>query len=109
MELQRLFPEIQVQSINQLSGAFDLIINATSASLAGELPSLPQECLIEKPFCYDLSYKKQEGTAFVHYAKEAGCEAVDGLGMLVEQAAEAFLIWHGFKPDTQTVLKQLRT
>ncbi|MDR3502301.1 MAG: shikimate dehydrogenase [Legionella sp.] len=109
LELQQIFPQIQVLSINELSGAFDLIINATSASLAGELPSLPQECLAEKPFCYDLSYKKQENTAFVHYAKEAGCEAIDGLGMLVEQAAEAFLIWHGFKPETQAVLKLLRT
>lgn len=109
MELQQLFPQILVRSSNDLSGVFDLIINATSASLAGELPSLPQECLDGKPFCYDLSYKKQEDTAFVHYAKEAGCEAADGLGMLVEQAAEAFLIWHGFKPETQAVLKQLRT
>ncbi|MFJ1268438.1 shikimate dehydrogenase [Legionella lytica] len=109
LELQQLFSQIHVQNINELRGAFDLIINATSASLAGELPSLPPECLIEKPFCYDLSYKKQGDTAFVHYAKEQGCDAVDGLGMLVEQAAEAFLIWHGFKPETQTVLKHLRT
>lgn len=109
LELQQLFPQIQVQSINALSGAFDLIINATSASLAGELPSLPQECLAAQPFCYDLSYKKQEDTIFVHYAKEQGCDAVDGLGMLVEQAAEAFFIWHGFKPETQTLLKHLRT
>ncbi|USQ13506.1 shikimate dehydrogenase [Legionella lytica] len=108
IELQQLFPQIQVQSINQLNGVFDLIINATSASLAGQLPSLPLECLTTKPLCYDLSYQKQEDTAFVYYAKECGCEAVDGLGMLVEQAAEAFLIWHGFKPETQTVLEYLR-
>ncbi|WP_058534436.1 shikimate dehydrogenase [Legionella saoudiensis] len=108
MELQQLFPEIQVLSINELAGAFDLIINATSASLAGELPSLPHECFANKPFFYDLSYKKQEDTVFVHYAKEMGCRAVDGLGMLVEQAAEAFFIWHGFKPETKTVLELLR-
>lgn len=108
-ELQRRFPEITFFSLSQLSGAFDLIINATSASLAGEFVALPAECFARKPLCYDLAYKHQQATAFVHYAKNLGCEAVDGLGMLVEQAAEAFFIWHHVIPKTEEVLAALRS
>jgi shikimate dehydrogenase len=107
-EFQQAFPQVKCRSINGLSGLFDVVINATSASLAGEFVALPQDCLAENPFCYDLSYKQHADTAFVHYVKNLGCDAVDGLGMLVEQAAEAFYIWHGVMPMTQELLCLLR-
>ncbi|WP_131778168.1 shikimate dehydrogenase [Legionella bozemanae] len=107
-EFQRAFPQIQCLSLNEIEGSFDIVINATSASLAGEFVALPTACMSAKPFCYDLSYKQNGITAFVQYARESGCDAVNGLGMLVEQAAEAFFIWHGIMPETQEVLTFLR-
>jgi len=58
--------------------------------------------------CYDLAYKQNQSTAFVAHCQSLGCIAVDGLGMLVEQAAEAFSIWHGVTPSTAHVLSFLR-
>ena len=87
----------------------DLIINATSASLAGELPPIASS-LIEpgKTLCYDMMYGK-EPTPFCAWATEhrAG-QVMDGLGMLAEQAAEAFYLWRGVRPDTAPALVQLR-
>lgn len=87
----------------------DLIINATSASLAGELPPISPS-LIEpgKTVCYDMMYGK-EPTPFCQWAAEHGAaQVLDGLGMLAEQAAEAFFIWRGVRPDTGPVLDELR-
>lgn len=106
---QEDFPQMQTQDLAHLRGAFDLVINATSASLQGESIRLPPDCLQNKPLCYDLSYKQQGLTAFVDYAKSQDCPAQDGLGMLVEQAAEAFSIWNGVMPDALPVLSELRT
>jgi shikimate dehydrogenase len=92
-----------------LEEAFDVIINATSASLAGELPPIaPSLIQPGETFCYDMMYGK-EPTAFCRWATEhqAG-QAVDGLGMLVEQAAEAFYVWRGVRPDSTPVLAELR-
>ncbi len=88
--------------------AFDLIINATSASLSDELPPLPENLLAEKGVCYDLAYSNTP-TAFVRWGQEAqgASKSLDGLGMLVEQAAEAFLLWRGVRPDTKTVIALL--
>jgi len=102
------FPQIRCVHFNNIAEEFDLVINATSASLAGEFVSLPRECMSQKTLCYDLAYKQQGSTVFVQYARDLGCTAVDGLGMLVEQAAEAFYIWHGIRPSTQEVLAFLR-
>ncbi len=107
IELQAVFPEVKCSGLD-LIGEYDLVINATSASLDGQSIVLPTETLVKKPFCYDLAYKQNEDTAFVAYAKRMRCDAVDGLGMLVEQAAEAFFIWHGVMPLTQPVLERLR-
>lgn len=86
---------------------FDLIINATSASLSGDLPPLPQNLLAEKGVCYDLAYANQ-ATAFVHWSRDQGAsKSLDGLGMLVEQAAEAFYQWRGVRPETQPVIALL--
>lgn len=87
--------------------AFDLILNATSASLTDELPPLPDDLLVPQGVCYDLAYSNKP-TAFVRWGLEHdAAKSVDGLGMLVEQAAEAFLIWRGVLPNTAPVLKLL--
>ena len=88
---------------------FDLVINATSSSLQGELPPLPQTILNHSAACYDLMYGDAD-TLFMQWASDSGAATVlDGLGMLVEQAAEAFHIWHGERPDTASVLASLRS
>lgn len=106
--LQNDVPQIQITGFNNLNGVFDLIINATPASLEGNILALPAEMMEQKPFCYDLAYQLKEATPFVRYAHSYGCNAVDGLGMLVEQAAEAFFIWNGIMPSTENVLALLR-
>ncbi len=86
---------------------FDLIINATSASLSQDLPALPDTVLATNGVCYDLAYANQ-ATPFVQWGYEHGARhSLDGLGMLVEQAAEAFFIWRGVRPDTQPVIALL--
>ena len=92
-----------------LEGArFDLVINATSASLAGDLPPLPDSLLTERSCCYDMMYAP-EPTTFMRWAAQHTAWAVaDGLGMLVEQAAESFYIWRGQRPQTGTVVAELR-
>jgi shikimate dehydrogenase len=87
---------------------FDLLINGTSASLQGDMPALPIELLMPGAFCYDLMYSAQP-TVFMHWAQQYGAAQVaDGLGMLVEQAAEAFFIWRGVRPNTRPVIDLLR-
>ena len=87
---------------------FDLIINATSAGLHGEMPTLSGEILSERCCCYDMVYGA-EPTIFMRWAAQNAAWAVsDGLGMLVEQAAEAFYIWHRERPDTASVISHLR-
>jgi shikimate dehydrogenase len=87
--------------------AFDVILNATSASLTGQLPPLPDSILAGQGVCYDLAYSN-EPTAFVRWGLEhQAAKSLDGLGMLVEQAAEAFFIWRGVRPETAPVIKLL--
>jgi len=87
---------------------FDLIINGTAAGLAGEVPPLPTAVVGAKTLAYDMMYA-MEPTVFVRWALEHGAhQARDGLGMLVEQAAEAFWIWRGIRPATGPVIAELR-
>lgn len=87
---------------------YDLIINGTAAGLTGEVPPIAGTCLGDGGWCYDMVYGA-EPTAFVRWGKTQGAaRALDGLGMLVEQAAESFFIWRGLKPDTAVVITQLR-
>lgn len=87
---------------------FDLLINGTAASLAGDLPPLPDSLLSRDAACYDMMYGA-EPTVFMQWAQQHGAVAVaDGLGMLVEQAAESFYLWRGVRPDTKAVIEQLR-
>ena len=87
---------------------FDIVINATSASLAGELPPLPGQLLSERGCCYDMMYAAQP-TVFMRWAVQNAAWAVsDGLDMLVEQAAESFYLWRGQRPATAAVIADLR-
>lgn len=87
---------------------YDLVINGTSASLKGKMPPLPFDLLAEGATCYDMMYSA-EPTPFMEWATEYGADKVlDGLGMLVEQAAESFALWRGVRPQTQPVIEQLR-
>ncbi len=105
-KLQKDFPEIHCAELQALKTPFDLVINATSSSF-GETLNVPLECFAKKPFCYDLAYQLRGLTPFVRYVQGLGCEAIDGLGMLVEQAAEAFYLWNGKQATTEPVLKTL--
>lgn len=89
--------------------SFDLILNATAAELSASSMNLPPSILeAESTVCYDLMYGAE--TAFMAWARQAGCTRVyDGLGMLVEQAAESFELWHGTRPDTAPVRNRLRS
>lgn len=110
-ELAQLFAEegqIDACGFSELSGCFDVIINGTSASLAGDLPPLPESAVASHTVVYDMMYSAQT-TPFNRWALACGAaQAIDGLGMLVEQAAEAFEIWRGVRPDTSNVLTNLR-
>jgi shikimate dehydrogenase len=89
-------------------GSFDVVINATSASLAGEALPLPAGIFAPGSLAYDMMYGKGE-TPFLAQARAQGAaHLADGLGMLVEQAAEAFLVWRGVRPDSAPVLAALR-
>ncbi|WP_019215891.1 hypothetical protein [Legionella tunisiensis] len=86
-----------------------MLINATSASLTEKTIPLSALLFQAATCCYDLAYRAKGETAFVAWAHAQGCcQAVDGLGMLVEQAAESFFIWHGIRPDTGPVLMALK-
>lgn len=90
------------------TASFDLVINATSASLEGQMPPLPDDVLAAQAVCYDLMYSAA-ATPFQLWAQARGAaKAVDGLGMLVEQAAESFYLWRGVRPETQSVIARLR-
>lgn len=86
---------------------FDVVINGTSAGLDGEIPPLPATAAAGA-VCYDMLYGDAP-TPFLRWAAAQGAaQAIDGLGMLVEQAAEAFLLWRGVRPDTAPVIAALR-
>lgn len=87
---------------------FDLIINATSASLQGELPPVPADSFNDTSLAYDMLYSSKL-TPFLEFARSQGARHLaDGAGMLVEQAAESFLLWHGIRPETRSVIRQLK-
>ena len=87
---------------------FDVFINGTSLSLSSEVPPVSRNIINKNTFCYDLMYSSDK-TVFIKWAIENGAlRAADGLGMLVEQAAESFFIWHGVKPNTAKVIEALK-
>ena len=91
----------------QETSSFEIVINATSAGLKGEIPPFPESAIDDQTFCYDLSYALSPTPFSSWAAKQGAARSVMGWGMLVEQAAESFLLWRGVRPDTQKVLKQI--
>ncbi|WP_256078200.1 shikimate dehydrogenase [Massilia sp. YIM B04103] len=91
-----------------VQGQYDIVINATSASLSAELPPLPPSAFAPGALALDMMYGK-DPTVFLRFAASHGATTRDGLGMLVEQAAEAFEVWRGLRPATTDLLQQLRT
>jgi shikimate dehydrogenase len=95
--------------LDELAGRqFDLIINGTAAGLDDEVPPIPDDCLAPGGWTYDMMYAS-EPTAFVRWGiVHHAAKALDGLGMLVEQAAESFFLWRGVRPETEAVIRMLR-
>lgn len=85
---------------------FDIVVNATSAGLANEAPRLPGSVFKPGALAYDMVYGRD--TPFLAQARAAGARVSDGLGMLVEQAAESFFLWRGVRPQTRAILERLR-
>jgi shikimate dehydrogenase len=111
-ELAREFAShgpVSASGYGELAGqSFDLVVNATSSSLADALPPLPAGVFADGSLAYDMMYGKGL-TPFLRFAREHGAARLaDGFGMLVEQAAEAFLLWRGVRPDTRPVIAALR-
>lgn len=98
---------LRASSLQIHARPFDVVINATSASLGGEMLELSPTVLAPNACCYDMMYGK-ELTPFLQWAKSHGAEVADGLGMLVEQAAESFYLWRGVMPGTVPVIVSLR-
>lgn len=86
---------------------YDIVINATSASLDASLPPVPPGVFAEGALAYDMMYAR-DATVFLRFAAQHGARTRDGLGMLVEQAAESFFLWRGIRPDTAPVHRALR-
>jgi shikimate dehydrogenase len=86
--------------------SFDVVINATSAGLTGEMPTLPSRVFTPGALAYDMVYGRM--TPFLQCAAQSGARVSDGLGMLVEQAADSFFIWRGVRPQTSPVIARLR-
>ena len=105
-EVATRFRGVSAGGYEALRPEFDYVINATSAGLAGETPGVPPDVLARAKLAYDMVYGRE--TPFLAAARAAGVRASDGLGMLVEQAAESFFVWRGVRPDTRSVLQELR-
>ncbi len=100
--------KVRAMAIADLAGEqFEVIINATAASLGGDAVSLPASCFAPNALAYDMMYGKAP-TAFLQLAAHAGARTADGVGMLAEQAAEAFYLWRGVRPDTAEVIAMLK-
>jgi shikimate dehydrogenase len=98
---------VEARSFDALDGRFDIVINATSASLAGALPPLPPTLFGPSTLALDMMYAF-DPTPFMRFAAAHGASTRDGLGMLVEQAAEAFFVWRGVRPQTAALLAAMR-
>ena len=111
MELAQQFSDkgvpVSAAAFDQLDQSFDVIINATSASLDAALPPVPDGVFGSRTLAYDMMYGVQP-TIFMQHAARHGATVRDGLGMLIEQAAESFFVWRGVRPETAPVYQWLR-
>jgi shikimate dehydrogenase len=99
--------QVSACGFDDIDGAFDVVINATSASLLAAMPPVPAVAFCQDTLALDMMYGKMP-SPFMLFAASHGATTRDGLGMLVEQAAEAFAIWRGVRPETATILEQMR-
>lgn len=111
-ELAQLFSHtgsVQALGLDALEGhEFDLIINATSSGINGEIPAIPASLIHPSLYCYDMFYQKGD-TPFLAWCQQHGAkQCADGLGMLVGQAAHAVLLWHGVLPEIEPVIEQMK-
>lgn len=97
---------LEASCFGDLDGQFDIVINASAASLSHDVPPIPASLLSDATLAYDMMYSDSL-TSFLQFCRLHGAQTRDGLGMLVEQAAEAFFVWRGVRPDTRLVLAQL--
>ncbi len=105
--LRQAFPGVCAASLAEVSGAYDVVINGTSAGFAGEVPGIDPQA-VRNAFCYDMSYAPGNDTPFCAWCRAHGAVGVGGgLGMLVEQAAETFFQWRGVRPPTAGVAAAL--
>ena len=99
--------QIRACGFADIAGPFDVVVNATSASLSADLPPVPASAFRAGTLALDMMYGK-EPTPFMAFAASHGATVRDGLGMLVEQAAEAFFVWRGVRPETSALLARMR-
>lgn len=105
-EAARCQARLDVQAMSAVAQSYDVIINATSAGLTERPLDLPAAVFQSTGLAYDMMYGRE--TPFMQQARAAGMQVADGLGMLIEQAAEAFYLWHGLRPDTAPVIQSFR-
>jgi shikimate dehydrogenase len=99
--------EVSACGFEAIAGPYDIVVNATSSSLAAEMPPIPASAFAKGTLALDIMYGS-EPTPFMRFAAGQGAETRDGLGMLVEQAAEAFTLWRGVRPETSEVFNKMR-
>lgn len=110
-ELAELFVEYGCCTASGLDGAgsaYDIVINGTAASLHGQVPDIAADVFADNALAYDMMYSDRPTPFLVWAAENGAAEISDGLGMLVEQAAESFYLWHATRPETEPVIKALR-
>jgi shikimate dehydrogenase len=100
--------QVSACGFEDIAAAFDVVINATSASLSSTMPPVPPAAFRQGTLALDMMYGNKP-SPFMEFAASHGATTRDGLGMLVEQAAEAFAIWRGVRPQTATILEQMRS
>lgn len=106
-DLQRVFRNIEAVSLADVGGGYDVVINGTSAGMDGQVPEVEPQ-VVGNAFCYDMFYTRAGDTPFCAWSRRHGAAGVaGGLGMLIEQAAETFLLWRGIRPSTAGVAESL--
>jgi shikimate dehydrogenase len=100
--------QVTASGFDDIAGSFDVVVNATSASLAAAMPPVPATAFCQGTLALDMMYGKAP-SPFMEFAARHGAATRDGLGMLVEQAAEAFAGWRGVRPETTAVLERMRS
>ncbi len=102
------YGDVSAKQVDELNSTYDIVINSTSSSLSGDTPTIPTRVIGENTLCYDMMYGK-EMTSFNQWAQRAGAKnTLDGLGMLVGQAAKSFYLWRGVEVDVGSVLVELQ-